>query len=66
MIVACPAPRDRAVARLFAASPKLLIAVKLILALHETAPHNQVPGSSVRLDPKAKEQLEEALKEAGF
>jgi len=40
---------------------ELRMAVKLVLALHKTAPENEVPGFTVLLDPQAKKQLEAAL-----
>ena len=52
-------------ALLFAAAPKLLTAVRLVLAMHDTrdasGPGGSVPGHRVHLDPMAERQLRAAL-----
>jgi hypothetical protein len=51
-----------ATARLIAAAPELLRAVQLIMALDKAGPSGSI--YYVRLDPKAKEQLERAIAKA--
>ena len=43
------------------ATEALIKAVKLVLALNETKPEYQVPGTLVKLDPMAEKQLYAAL-----